>query len=345
MAFFSSFRLLFSKKDKRSSTATIESSSKSRKNTQLLCNQSHARNYSLTGSTHSVNQTSSTGTNFQFKDGRRYHGDTDIAYLLPTDDDEADRVHQQHWILRYALQCNYQAPVSAWLEKGISVLDAGCGPATWTFEMGEQYPNSKIYGVDAACVFPENIKPANVEFAIGNIANKIPFPDNTFDYIHQRLLVFGMTNEDWENALKELYRVLKPGGYVELAEPDLQNLHCVGPLLQKLQQQMSAMLESRNMPPRIASELEDRLTKAGFVNQVLNVTPLKLNHTDKAGVLLWDDYKHAYTNVRPAVAAITPEWEDPEEFERYIDACGKEATQQKTCINWFACYAQKPHEE
>ncbi|KAI8352472.1 S-adenosyl-L-methionine-dependent methyltransferase [Choanephora cucurbitarum] len=341
MAFFTSFRVLFSKRNKRSSGANYDTK-RIDNNKQLPNGKPQSRTQSLTESVSPGKQTSSIGTNFQFKDGRRYHGDSDIAYLLPTDDDEADRVHQQHWILRYALQCNYQAPVSDRLTEGIVVLDSGCGPATWTFEMGEQYPNSKFFGVDAAAVFPENIKPANVEFAIGNIGNRIPYPDNTFDYIHQRLLVFGMTYDDWENGLKELYRVLKPGGYIELAEPDLQDLSHAGPLLERLQKQMSTMLESRNMPSKIASELESRLVKAGFIGEVTKVTPLKLNHTDKAGQLLWDDYKHAYANVRPAVATTTPEWEDAEVFNRYLDSCGAEAAQYKTCVNWFACYAQKP---
>lgn len=30
---------------------------------------------------------------------------------------------------------NYLAPVTKLLEEGITVLDSGCGPATWTFEV------------------------------------------------------------------------------------------------------------------------------------------------------------------------------------------------------------------
>lgn len=92
------------------------------------------------------------------------------------------------------------------LEKGITVLDSGCGPATWLFEMGESYPNSKFFGIDASLVFPENIKPANVEFVIGNLGKRIPFPDNTFDYIHQRILLMGLTSDDWENVRKKKTR-------------------------------------------------------------------------------------------------------------------------------------------
>jgi ubiquinone/menaquinone biosynthesis C-methylase UbiE len=95
------------------------------------------------------------------------------------------------------LYSNYHAPVTKMLEEGITVLDSGCGPATWAFEMGETYPRSKFHGIDASCVFPENIKPANVEFVIGNIAKHIPYSDDTFDYIHQRLLFLGLTDSDW----------------------------------------------------------------------------------------------------------------------------------------------------
>jgi ubiquinone/menaquinone biosynthesis C-methylase UbiE len=86
------------------------------------------------------------------------------------------------------------------LEKGITVLDSGCGPGTWAFEMGESYPRSKVHGIDVSCVFPEDIRPANVDFIIGNISKDIPYQDSTFDYIHQRLLILGLTDADWINV-------------------------------------------------------------------------------------------------------------------------------------------------
>lgn len=47
------------------------------------------------------------------------------------------------------------------------------------------------------------------------------------------------------------------------------------------------MLIARNMPPKIAVQLKERITKAGFVHQHLDMKLLTLNHTDKAGELLW----------------------------------------------------------
>lgn len=47
------------------------------------------------------------------------------------------------------------------------------------------------------------------------------------------------------------------------------------------------MLKMRGMPPKIATELEERLARAGFVGPKTRVASLHLNHTDKDGELFW----------------------------------------------------------
>lgn len=37
----------------------------------------------------------------------------------------------------------------------------------------------------------------------------------------------------------------------------------------------------------ITGEIKDRLVEAGFVNEVLTITPLPVNHDGKRGELLW----------------------------------------------------------
>lgn len=96
---------------------------------------------------------------------------------------------------------NFKAPLREKLEEGIVVLDSGCGPAAWTFEMAKEFPNSKFYGVDITPnEFPEGDRPDNCEFQVANISEHIPYPDNTFDYIYQRLLIMGLTHDSWNNV-------------------------------------------------------------------------------------------------------------------------------------------------
>jgi SAM-dependent methyltransferase len=176
--------------------------------------------------------------------------------------------------------------------------------------LANEFPKSKFYGIDISPISPAGSAlppPAHVvQLDLRNIAKTLSYPDNFFDYIHQRLLVTALTSEDWNNVLKELFRVLKPGGYIELAELSFFDLTDVGPYMEKYLKgcmydftqkciQEAKFLPpialisfgARDIPKILGTELEDRLLKAGFVNEVLQVTPLPLNHDGKGGELLW----------------------------------------------------------
>lgn len=86
------------------------------------------------------------------------------------------------------------------LKEGITVLDSGCGPATWTLDMCKEYLSSKFHVADISDVFPQEIMPPNITFVIGNIAEEIPYPDNTFDFIYQRLFIVALTAVEWEKV-------------------------------------------------------------------------------------------------------------------------------------------------
>jgi hypothetical protein len=47
------------------------------------------------------------------------------------------------------------------------------------------------------------------------------------------------------------------------------------------------VFSSLSIPPRITTELLDRLLKTGFVNEKLEVIPLPVNHDGKRGELMW----------------------------------------------------------
>src|SRR5438128_1796253 len=84
--------------------------------------------------------------------------------------------------------------------------------------MASDYPNVLFYGMDMSAIFPTEIHPKNVEFHQINVLDGIPWPDEHFDFVYQRFMMFSYTVEQWDYVIKELLRVTKKGGCVELFE-------------------------------------------------------------------------------------------------------------------------------
>ncbi len=88
--------------------------------------------------------------------------------------------------------------------------------------MAEDYPDSTFIGVDISPLFPDsNEAPPNLGFLQCNVNDGLPFPDSTFDFVYQRCMISFVTIYEVERFVKELIRVLKPGGYIEIVETDL----------------------------------------------------------------------------------------------------------------------------
>jgi len=113
------------------------------------------------------------------------------------------------------------------VQKGCKALDVCCGTADWTIALSEAVGSKgQVTGLD----FSENMlevgkqKTAsleNIQLVHGDAMN-LPFDDNSFDYV---TIGFGLRNvPDYLSALKEMHRVLKPGGMVvclETSQPTL----------------------------------------------------------------------------------------------------------------------------
>lgn len=102
---------------------------------------------------------------------------------------------------------------------GKIVLDAGCGTGYGTYELSKKA--KKVYGIDqniAVIKYAQKVyKNKNLSFQAGNL-EKIRFPKNRFDLI----CIFEVIEHvnDYKGFLKELYRVLKPGGTLLISTPN-----------------------------------------------------------------------------------------------------------------------------
>ncbi|KAJ1564364.1 hypothetical protein HK096_008348, partial [Nowakowskiella sp. JEL0078] len=153
-------------------------------------------------------------------DGKRgYHAVIESPYTLPADLREKDRLNLQHLLHLHCFGRLFHPPLEGLLSDGAKVLDVGCGPGAWMFDVANLYPNSEFVGVDIAISLFENFHPLpNMKFTFGNVLEKLPFPDNTFDFVYQRLLGLAIPYDNWDNVIRELVRVAKPNGFIEIVE-------------------------------------------------------------------------------------------------------------------------------
>lgn len=104
-----------------------------------------------------------------------------------------------------------------------NILDVGCGSGYSTELLIKEFTPFKIVAFD---FMQEQINLAKrrslkADFFIGDIT-KIGLPSNTFD----AAFIFGVIHHvaEWEKALHEVGRVLKPGGIVLMEEPNKTGL-------------------------------------------------------------------------------------------------------------------------
>jgi demethylmenaquinone methyltransferase/2-methoxy-6-polyprenyl-1,4-benzoquinol methylase len=107
------------------------------------------------------------------------------------------------------------------VKQGSIALDVCCGTADWTIAMADAVgEKGRAVGLDFSNnmlkIGREKIKNySNIELIHGN-AMELPFEDNTFDYV---TIGFGLRNvPDYMTVLKEMHRVVKPGGKVVCLE-------------------------------------------------------------------------------------------------------------------------------
>lgn len=97
------------------------------------------------------------------------------------------------------------------------VLDAGTGPGTLARDIARSLPQLQVYGIDLSeemiGLARDHAKRERIEervhFDAGNIAH-LPYADHSFDVV-----VSTISMHHWyelEQPLRELYRVLRPGG-------------------------------------------------------------------------------------------------------------------------------------
>ncbi len=257
-------------------------------------------------------------------------------YLLPKDQEEEYRLNFQHYALLQAIGSHYVAPIS---ERVRLILDVGTGTGIWPVEMAAVFPQAQVIGVDIDPALFKAETPENCYLRGGDVLAGLPFPDALFGYTHQRLMTAALTAENWPRAVRELIRVTRPGGWVELVELDNQ-MRNAGPAGQQLQELMAAVGKRLGFDGEVIRHLGEMLHQEGL--QAVEVQPILIPVGEwggRAGSMMKRDFLSVIETLKPLYcqhSAIAPD-----EFDRLVSVMAQEWETYQARCTFFVTYGKR----
>ena len=178
---------------------------------------------------------------------------------------------------------------TAYLEPGMRVLDCGCGPGGITLGLTSLVPQGCVVGVDIEAGQLEIGRQHASERALNNVEFRhasiyeLPFDDSTFDATLAHAVLYHLGEP--MNALRELRRVLKPGGLIGVRDADIDGdvYYPVDPELDQFWKLVDKVLRYNGGNPRFGRKQRQVLREAGFIKIVASAssdsfgTPEKTN--------------------------------------------------------------------
>ncbi|KAL4957131.1 S-adenosyl-L-methionine-dependent methyltransferase [Aspergillus filifer] len=213
----------------------------------------------------------------QGREYQRYSIENGISFE-PVDDDEAERLDLQHRIFSRVFDHRLVFPPISRMRR---VLDCGYGTGSWAIDVADQNPDCEVIGVDIYPFMNPDDTPENLWLQVDDLNRPFTFPSNYFDLVHSRLLAAGINRSRWPTYVRDIKRVLKPGGWVQMVEIYFNVQSDNGAINERhaLRQWSSLLMRSmeEDKDLRVGTRLGMLLTAAGFTEVDAKMIPLPLS--------------------------------------------------------------------
>jgi ubiquinone/menaquinone biosynthesis C-methylase UbiE len=160
----------------------------------------------------------------------------------------------------------------SYLQSGMSLLDCGCGPGTITLGLAKIVAPGHVIGIDLdkgqvnlAKAHAADQGISNISFEVANVY-ELPFEDSSFEAAFAHTLVQHLN--DPLKGVKEIHRVLKPGGVMGIRDDDHGAMIRVpsNPIFDQGYELFKRTWKHDGGDPLFGRRQREILRKAGFVN-------------------------------------------------------------------------------
>ncbi|OTB07050.1 hypothetical protein M426DRAFT_9126 [Hypoxylon sp. CI-4A] len=148
-------------------------------------------------------------------------------YPLSRDFIDFNRLNLQHQLWRKLFGYNIHPKIPR-NDGKLKIADVGVGTGAWTLDiLPELDPSAEVVGLDTDItqVGPKEWLPANFTLREWNAFGEVPQDlVGQFDIVNLRLFGF-IIRDDPRPVLRNLIKMLKPGGYVQWSDTDIDSWH------------------------------------------------------------------------------------------------------------------------
>jgi len=120
-------------------------------------------------------------------------------------------------------RARHELIAAANVEPGHHILDIGCGTGTLVVKLKRQYPSAQVVGIDPDPKVLQRARRKATRAAVSvqldpGFADKLPYKEELFDHVFSSFMFHHLNEQERENMLREVLRVLRAGGSFHLLD-------------------------------------------------------------------------------------------------------------------------------
>ena len=151
---------------------------------------------------------------------------------------------------------------------GLRILDAATADGTWLRDLQSSIPKSVDHTYIGTDIEPE-LFPSQLPAGMTLLAQDVtkPWPADwpkSFDLVHQRLGLAGSSPTPIPDVVTNLIGLVKPGGWIELVELDIDEPQDAGPALREFIRLLREVFTLTGMGGNFASKMRGWLEAVGL---------------------------------------------------------------------------------